>query len=85
MGILEWQIVTLTLGLFRPVSGQYITWKSPYIESELHKELISCQFYHIETMLSDMREQMSFTTAAELPINPECNRLAPDLIHTGGK
>ena len=36
-------------------------------------------------MLSDMREQMSFTTAAKLPINPECNRLTLDLIHTGGE
>ena len=36
-------------------------------------------------MLSDIKEQMSFITAAELPINPEYNRLAPDLIHTGGK
>ena len=73
--------------------GAILPWKWPihywefyiYIESELHKELISCQFYHIEMMLSDIKEQMSFITAAELPINPECNRLAPDLIHTGGK
>ena len=36
-------------------------------------------------MLSDMREQMSFTTAAELPINPDYNRFTLDLIHIGGK